>query len=240
MIDPESYLDDANKNLWNTMNQHFNIRLDYSKEGCYANFHKNNDCTIFVVKGKPDPASFTHELLHLYLPLHNTYIGGCMKNKFGNTPPFNNIFNDCLCEHISNSLEHIKMLPIYLKMGYPINKFLQKYYDKKLTTCESVCICLNYKKLFSKTHLRIISVRFFIGKFFAAKADPNMSFNYEQQLNTLDKLDHQLFSALNNFWNSWLEYDVELRQNDVLNDYIDLLDTFKEDLSNWCKNKEFV
>jgi hypothetical protein len=241
MVDVSLYIDDANKRLWETMNQSFNISIDYSSEDCYGNYMQNGDCTIYVPRmGEPDAASFTHELLHLYLPYHKTFIGGAIEGMMKETYPLNIIFDKGLYDHISNSLEHIKMLPIYLKMGYPIEKFILDYYDDKLTDDEVDRLCQSYKKGVLCIRYNRMAINFLIGKFFAVKADINTDNHYDRQLAAMDKLDHELFSTLNDFWNGWIDYDIELKREAWENDYHGLVDNLVNDLTNWSKHKKFV
>ena len=241
MIDAKLYIDDANKNLWETMNQSFNISIDYSAEDCYANYLQNGNCTIYVPRiGVPDSASFTHELLHLYLPYKGIYVGGALQLTLRNKYPLNIIFNEGLYNHISNSLEHVKMLPVYLKMGYPIDEFLLDYYDNKLTDNEVYRLCQSYKKGVLCTKYNRLAINYFIGKFFAVKADINPDNHYDYQMAALDKLDHKLFSALNVFWNGWVNYDIELKREAWEHDYHELVDILVNDLTVWSKHRKFV
>lgn len=241
MINVELYLDGVNRDLWNTMNQHFNIKIDYSTDGYYANYRKKNDCTIYVPRHRtPDSVSFTHELLHLYLPQHKIFIGGALERILKVKHPINVIFDKALYDHISNSLEHIKMLPLYLKMGYPIESFILDYYDVKLTDSEVDNLCKKYKQgiLFPKYNR--LAINYFIGKFFAVKADINTDNQYDKQMSVLNTLDHTLFSALDRFWNSWIEYDIEKKREAWDIDYHSFVDVLVNDLIKWSKHKRIV
>lgn len=241
MVDASLYIDDANKDLWETMNQSFNISIDYTSEDCYGNYFRNGNCTIYVPRmSAPDSASFTHELLHLYLPYHKTFIGGAIEGMMKETYPLNTIFDKGLYDHISNSLEHIKMLPVYLKMGYPVEKFLLDYNEEKLTYDEVDLLCKEYKKGMLCSKYNRLAIRCFIGKFFAVKADVNTYHHYDRQMAVMDKLDHELFSALDNFWNGWVEYDLEKKREAWKNDYHELVDVLVNDLTDWSKRKKFI
>lgn len=241
MIDAKLYLDNANRCLWDTLNHSFHIDIEYSSEDCYANFFQNGNCIIYVpIMKEPDSASFTHELLHLYLPYHNTFIGGAFKSMLRETFPLNIIFDDGLYDHISNTLEHIKMLPLYLKMGYPIDKFLLDYNDNKLTNDEVDLLCKSYRKGVICPKYNLLAINCYIGKFFAVKADINTDNRYDHQMALLDKLDHELFSALNNFWDAWVNYDIELKREVWDNDYHELVVVLANDLVVWSKNKKIA
>lgn len=241
MIDAKLYIDSANLKLWETMNQSFNISIDYSLENCYCNFFQKGNCIIYVPRmSAPDSASFTHELLHIYLPYHKTYIGGTVEGMLKETYPLNIIFDKKLYDHISNSLEHIKMLPIYLNMGYPIETFLLDYNNNKLTDEEVDCLCQHYKKGLFRTKYNRKAINLFIGKFFAVKADINNNNQYDRQMSALKTLDNTLYSALEKFWNSWIEYDVEKQREVWEDDYHEMVNVLVDDLTDWGKDKKIV
>ena len=240
MIDVSLYLDNANRPLWEEMSSLFNISVEYGKEKCYANFQKGQDCTIFVVKGeKPCPASFTHELLHLYLPSKQISIGGAIRGLFQGQTPHNLIFNKELYDHLSNSLSHIKMFPLFVQMGYPAETFLQDYECFKLTDSELETLVQHYKSGIFKKKYHPQAVNCFIGKFFAAKADVNPNNNYDKSLLKLKQIDPQLDSVLDGFWNSWVEYDVDLRREVWEDDYRQLVNEFCDGITEWGKGKNF-
>jgi hypothetical protein len=241
MLSVEPYLDSNNQELWQTMSQGFNIVIDYSPEGCYGNYHQSNDCTIYVPIGKePDPASFSHELLHLYLSHYKIYIGGAIECLFRERYPHNIIFDKGLYDHITNCLEHIKMLPLYLKLGYPIEKFLLDYYEEKLTFEDLKRLRKGYKSGIFSYKFNRRAVNFYIGQFFAAKADINPTNYYDKLLSDMNQLDTTLYSALDTFWNGWVNYDVEKKREVWEDDYHVLVDKLADDLSDWSKNKIFV
>ena len=240
MVDINLYLDDLNRTLWETMSRKFNINVTYGWENCYSCKHDGDNITIFVLKGqKPDSASFAHELLHLYLPSKDIRIGARIKAVFSGIPALYSIFDNRLYEHISNCLEHVKMFPVFLRMGYPKESFLQDYGDSKITFQQASEIRLFYRSLFSKKY-KSQYVNSFIGLFFSAKADVNVKNNYDGQLNILKKTDRNLFSVLDSFWNEWLEYDVERHRDVWENDYGDLVLRFEENMIQWCSDKSIV
>lgn len=241
MIDIKQYLDGSNIGLWQTMSQSFHINIDYCSEDYYGNYYRNNDCTIYVPKnGIPNTASFTHELLHLLLPSHKIYIGGAVECKLREIFPLNTIFDKDLYDHISNCLGHVKMLPRYLKMGYPIEEFLSDYHEKKLTKNGLFGLSLLCKKNCLNRKYNRMAYNAYIGKFFAAKADINPDNHYDELLNGLKKIDSKLFLALETFWNGWVDYDIEKKREVWEDDYHVLVDVLTDDLINWCKHKEFV
>ena len=56
----------------------------------------------------------------------------------------------------------------------------------------------------------------------------------------MNQLDTTLYSALDTFWNGWVNYDVEKKREVWEDDYHILVDKLADDLSDWSKNKIFV
>lgn len=241
MIDVNQYLDDRNRGLWEELNNSFNINIDFTLDSCYGNYLQSDDCTIYVpVNKKPDAASFTHELLHLYLPQRKIYIGGAIECMMCEIYPLNTIFDKCLYDHIKNSLEHVKMLPIFLRMGYPIESFLLDYYEEKLTANDVKTLRREYKSGFFSRGYKHRAVNYYIGKFFAAKADINPTNHYDKLLSDMNQLDSSLYSAIDKFWNGWIDYDVEKKRDILEEDYNALVDRLVNELNDWSNNKKIV
>ena len=240
MVDVNQYIDNCNENLWKEFSGKFNINVKYSTNNYYSNFLKDKVCTIYVLRDVPDYASFTHELLHLYLPYHKVYIGGAIKCMLSEKNVLNTIFDAPLYDHISNCLEHIKMLPLFVGMGYPIDKFLKDYYSEKLTVNEVERLCKGYKKGFISYKYDKRFVNYFIGKFFAAKADINQGNDYKEQLKKLKELDNELYIVLDSFWKEWVNYDVEKKREIWEDNYNDLVTNLSLGLESWCSKRRFV
>lgn len=241
MIDATQYLDSRNMELWEELNSSFNITIKNGQEYCYANYHINNNCTIYVPKiGIPDSASFTHELLHLYLSSHKIYIGGAIECFIREIYPLNTIFDKDLYDHISNCLEHIKMLPVYLNMGYPLESFLSDYNEEKITFERLEQLGKRYKKtsLLSSKYNRE-AINHYIGIYFAIKADINPNHYYDHHLKILDGIDHTLYSILDVLWDEWNNYDVDKTREVWEDDYHKIIDRFVNELTDWSNNKKF-
>ena len=240
VIDASPYIDDRNRALWETMNKRFNISVEHSVEDCYGNYLIKDDCTIYVCKNEdPSPSSFTHELLHLYLPTKDIRIGSTIQLFLQEHYPQCLIFDKILYDHISNCLEHIKTFPIFVEMGYPTQDFIQDYITNKLTDNDLNPIVHYYRVGLFKKRYNVQAVNCFIGKFFASKADVNPDHNYDNQLLKLKALDSQLYSILDGFWNNWIDYDIECKREVWEHNHRTLVDTFDKELTQWGKNKNF-
>lgn len=226
-------IDDKNKGLWEDLSEEFSIRIESSFESNYLTNFKDGIITIYIHEDNLNPASFTHELLHILMKRSNKNVGKHLDEKIKSNESLHYMFSLQLRDHISNCLEHIKMLPIYLNFGYSQMEFISDYSEKKMNN-----------KLFANLKSQFVvngvydreAVDFYIGKFYAMKACPNPAFDYQKYYEGFKRLDKKLFHALNEFWEDWETYDVE----DSNDDYAEMLDLFIEDLINWQSNKTMI
>jgi hypothetical protein len=122
--------------LWETLNNSFDIKIEPSHNNEYSCFNINNNSTIYVVADDLCAASFTHELLHLYLRLKKVYIGAGFINMVKGSHILTKIFSEPLLNHIGNCLDHIKMFQIYDDLGYEADKFILDFNEFKCKPTE--------------------------------------------------------------------------------------------------------
>lgn len=187
-MDTNGLIDNRNLELWNSLRMVHDIEIRKEKRPDYLAFSKNGKTIIFVPFDNVDPASFTHELLHIYLRTKKVFIGGGLTVSIKESEKLSRIFSDNLIDHIGNCLDHIKMLPEFLTLGFSENDFLSDYSVNKLTDEEIFKIKKHYTTtiLFKKVY-DAAAVDFFIGKYFAASSFPNKSYDYQSQLKELEK-----------------------------------------------------
>lgn len=226
-------VDERNQYLWKNIKQHYKITIVYSETDEYGNFPINNKSTISVAKNNLNPDSFTHELLHIYMRLHEIYIGGGITNIISSSNIMSLIFSENLLDHFGNSLDHIKMLPIYLAMGFNKEKFLHDYYEQKCTNEDISLMKKNYKigKIYNSQ-----AIDYYIGKYLAIMADPNDSFNYLPYLQKLKKIDSNLYLVLDKLIKDWNDFQID-EEDSALNDYHSILFDFYDGLKKWITNK---
>ena len=129
------------------------------------------------------------------------------------------------------------MFPEFLRFGYNKNKFISDYSINKLTKEEIAKI----KKQFStgmwfyKVY-SAMAIDAFVGKFFAANACPNDSFDYSKQLVELRKIDTDLFQILDTFLTNWKNFDYTDTDR-IPGSYHILLFDFIENLEKWTRGK---
>lgn len=230
-------IDSRNESLWTELQRRYNITFEKSDNGEYSCFSINDDITFFIVPDNLSKDSFTHEMLHVYLRMKDCYMGAGLKLTIKQSKILSAIMSDKLIEHMGNCLDHIKMLPIYLDMGFNREKFLLDYDTHKCSDNELFSLKANYwqgKKINPK------SVDLYIGKLFAIYADPNNSIDYSIQLNALKKIDPMLYQITTDMIEYWNKIKIEDRQL-MDDDYHSVLFEYYDNLKKWItKNKIIV
>lgn len=215
-MDTTGLLDSRNAELWNSLIGLQQIEIVREKRSDYLASSKEGRSVIHVNIDNICPASFAHELLHIQLKVKKVFIGSGLTNYLKGIPRLNRMFPDALLDHIGNCLEHVKILPDYLRLGYDVKDFISDYSENKLTDAELMELKVYYKS--NRTyHIKAISQ--FIGKYFAAKACPNDTHDYANRLEELRKVDRKLYSVLDNLMNAWLKLNIEIEE-----DYHPILD----------------
>lgn len=222
-------IDDRNRELWNKISNKFKVGFVKSNNHEYGCYSEGDSVTFKIGQGELSKDSFSHEMLHVYFRLHECYLGVGLSDMLLYNNRLGEILSSELIEHIGNCFEHIKMLPIYLKMGFDKSKFLSDYHELKCKSGEL--------KYFQENYLigGIINVKLidrFIGKLVAMLADPNDDFNYQRELREFKRLDSSLFLAIEKAINLWKTIDIE---NDDITEtnYHDLIFNLEHDLENW-------
>jgi hypothetical protein len=167
-------------------------------------------------------------MLHINIRLKECYVGGSLKNLIACNVTLSELINLKLLEHIGNCLDHTKMLPTYLKMGFNREKFLTDYNKPKCTNEEIAEIKKYYKR---SGQLEPSAVRLFIGKIVGILADPNDKFNYDSHLNKLRMIDPVLYGLFTEMFEHWDRIDLD---NSIIgNNYHIMLMNLYEGLEKW-------
>ena len=72
-------IDKRNIDLWETLNKEFEISIVRQNQDTYSVYTRSGKATISIPLDKADCASFTHELLHIYMKKKEVFIGGGLK-----------------------------------------------------------------------------------------------------------------------------------------------------------------
>lgn len=229
-------IDLRNEELWNILNAKYNITFKDSDNNEYGCYSKNDEITFYVPPNNLCKDSFTHEMLHAYLRINDCFIGAGLKNTIWQSKILTSMLSLPLLEHMGNCLDHIKMLPIYLHMGFEREKFILDYDIYKFTADEVLSLKRSYR-IGKKINPR--SVDFYIGKLFAMSADPNDSFDYSNQFESLRKIDPLLYQINKRMIDFWHEIKIEDRQ--IFDcDYHSVLLEYYENLKKWISKNKFI
>ncbi|MBP0905444.1 hypothetical protein ACFSKN_09995 [Mariniflexile gromovii] len=229
-------IDERNQKIWNDLNKTHSVTVEYIDSPNYSCFSANNNSTIFVSQNNIDINSFTHELLHILIRQKEIYFGASLSNAISGNPNLNRFFSDGLIEHFGNCMEHIKMLPIYLELGFDKKKFIIDYEENKCTKAEVQNIKSQFKT-FGKYNGKAID--YYIAKYIAVKADPKKHLNYEKSLKELNKIDPKLFQILEKCVNDWKNMPID-KVNIWDEDYISISFNFCENLEEWGIEKNIT
>lgn len=198
------FINDRNRSLWQSINQNFRIIVETHSNQHFYHYFKDGEVFLFLPEEGGTPELFTHELLHLDLIAKGVFITNYLKERLRNEPLLHWTFNENLFEQIGNCLEHWKMLPQYLELGFERDLFSDSYYMPCCTKMSMQMISSGMKKDVPAR----ASVDLFIHKFFAMKSCLNPGFNYEAQLAELRTVNEELYCILEQFWKNWLAFDV--------------------------------
>lgn len=230
----KSLTDKVNIALWNEMDSSYSITLKESPEPNHiVNFRNDGEIILYINEDNLTTASFTHELLHIYLRHQGVNIVAELNDKIAKSEKLNYIFSHDLRDHIGNCLEHIKMLFIFIKYGYKNSDFIDDFYEPKMTDIT----LYNFSSVFKESGIYDRdAIDCYIGKFFGMKACNNKAFNYTKYYKALKELDLGLYNVLLRFSNSWVDYDVEKYDRE----YLIYLQNFIDELEDWTKNKMII
>jgi hypothetical protein len=233
----EGLIDSRNSELWRTLNNCCQIEIQIGNCTNYDLSSKGELSIIYVPENNYDPAFFTHELLHIYLRTRQVFIGSGITSIKENSL-LSKIFSGELIEHIGNCLDHIKMYPLFIEMGYPSEKFTIDFSIDKLNQQEQNLIStfLYCRKPCKKIYNSKV-IDFYIGKFFAVIACPNRQFDYSEKLSRLKEIEKDLYLILEKFSNAWINYNIEDR-DPLTGGYQIFLYDFINSLEKWALRRK--
>lgn len=239
-METQGLLDRKNLEQWNTLRNEYEIVIQKEKIINYSAYSENSKAIIYVPHDNLDSASFTHELLHVFLRTKRVFIASGFALSIKGNKRLSRILSEGLIEQAGNCMDHILIYPEFIHLGYPKERFISDYSINKLTDEDLEFINNNFykQKLFRKTYCAS-AIDFFIGKYFAAKACPNDSFNYNDQLNKLKTIDPALYQVLETFFSKLKKFDYE-DTDPITGSYHTFLLDFTSNLTNWTKGKHIV
>jgi hypothetical protein len=225
-------LDERNRGLWNDINEKFTVTIQNSYTGNYGCYSQNSDIIFYIDPNNLCKDSFTHELLHVYLRLKEFYIGASLTNTIMGSKILSMILSDKLIEHMGNCLDHVKMLPLYLEMGFDRKKFIVDYNLYKCTDEE----LLEFKRFYrngKKVNVNLVDP--YIGRIVAILADPNDELDYSKDLEKLKQIDSHLYQIIERLITHWKEVKIQER-NIWEDDHTTVTYNFYQNMKTWMSN----
>lgn len=228
-------LDARNKDLYNFVNESLTLSIVPTSDPSYGVYCKGDNATIFVPLGKPSPSSFAHELLHVELKVRG--VNFSTKLSVSERPALIPIFSESLSDHITNVLEHRKMFPRFVALGYKEVDFLSDALSPVLTRCEVDALIKGIKH---GGQYYASGIDSFIGKYLAARCSCFSFFDYSKELQSLRVAEPELSSVLDQLVDRWDDYDIE-KEGDILSDsYLMISYDFLNEVEEWINTIEVV
>lgn len=227
-------LDLRNQKLWDSIQEKYNVSIESRFGGNYGCYSQNDNIIFFIDSNNLCKDSFTHELLHIYLRLKEFYIGASLKLTVRGSRILSNIMSDRLLEHMGNCLDHVKMLPIYLEMGFDRKKFIVDYNIYKCTN-EELQEIKKYYRTGRKINISVVDS--YIGRIVSIIADPNDEFDYSKDIVELRKIDPFLYQIIEKLFNDCREIKLENRSIFENDDHAVVFNFYKN-MKTWMSNNK--
>lgn len=228
LIEPRftNLINEQNLDLWKKVSHCFKIKLEESPESGYLTYFDVNSVIIEIDMRDRTPASFTHELLHLYMKIEGVHVAWELKKKITADMALTEIFSTSLRVHIGNCLEHVKMLPLFLSLGFRNEDFISDYHQKIIDDGKMQDLESEYYKNGSPV---LAKVDTYIDLFFTMKASNNPEFDYSSYFKRMEKLDELLFKIHFEFWEVWKNFKI----GQAKRAYFPSLNSYLERLKIW-------
>lgn len=219
----KKYINHRNQKLYDELSMVYDIKL-FLDPKLNSWSVDNNEPIIRTPKDDLNIASFTHELLHIYLDSLGLTPKVDIYYKVFNIAVLQSINRAMLFDHIYNVSSHKKMYPIFRKLGFQDKDFVKNnghFFNRLDYFIIKICKKSN---MFPK-----LWISQFIGHFFSLKNDiiaDNREYN-RKYLYKMAKLDKSLYKIIYDFDSKWTKQtNLECRGN-----YLELSDN----LYKWLK-----
>lgn len=224
-------LDVPTLELLTEINKDFHVSFtEWNKE--YAEvFTQNNIAEIFYNPKNIKTESIAHELLHIWLKKFNYFSSTHIFLSFENDEKLSKVFTKYLCDFIGNYMDHYKMYPKYLSMGYKPEHFIQEGLNSKCSLSQ-----INFLFLKPFGVYNAASVNLYIGSLFSIYAD-HVENDYSKHLRKLKEKDTVLFDIVTEFWKSWEKFDIE-NIDPITNSDFELIESFIVNIEVWASDKK--
>lgn len=227
----QQIIDQPTTELMTELKEEFIISFEPWNKGYCEVFIQNNVAEIFYNPKNIKTESIAHELLHIWLKKFNYFSSTRIFQSFENDEKLSKIFTKFLCDFILNYMDHYKMYPKYLEMGYTAENFIKEGVNSKCSLSQ-----INFLFLKPFGVYKAASVNLYIGSLFSIYAD-HVENDYSKHLVKLKKKDSELFNIITNFWEDWKKFDIE-NIDPINNSDFELIESFIFNIREWASNKK--
>jgi hypothetical protein len=231
MPEISDYIDERNAALWHFIETHHPIVLRYTlkKDFSYFIFGVASDVVIDIPFYNYSIELLTHELLHIYLHIKQVHVGQYLGTKSMQSKTLQKIYGDEMIKFTANCLEHDKMLPMYLELGYDRNAFVCDYDVAKCTQLDIEFLTRHLKQANKSWDL---ATKTFVKVYLGMNSCPNTTIDYQPFLVSLKIINEHLYLILDKFWTSWELFDIETL-NENPQGYTPICDDFLMEMTDW-------
>jgi len=226
-------VDHRNRDLWNLIDANFDVKIKYTRKPWASVYCKGSSVIFRLPKKDLSPDSFTHELLHVYLKHKEVNIGAAIQNMVIGNQNLKRLFNPDLFSHIGNCLDHVKILPIYLQLGFDRANFISDYNDNGFTLTRFQSMELFFKA----NSLSSSAFPEYVGAIIGMFAEPNVSFDHSALKLRYRNLDEALYMCVETLFKSWDQ--VNINSTDVMEtSYHEVANEFIFNIEDWIDSLE--
>lgn len=233
MLGLNQLLDDRNRKLYQEVSRAAKLELNPTSCKCYGCFSKGPVNRIDIpINQPPSPSSFAHELLHAKLNVKSAHIS--FKLGVSGSVILSKVVSDNLCDHLNNVLQHRKMFPEFLALGYQEGEFLSDAHEILLDEVGALNIAADCAKRTSA------EIDFFIGKYMAARCSLFSFHDYSKPLAILRASEPRLTEIMEVLVSSWDAYDPD-REGDLdAVSHFEIEYNFLSDLEDWLNSQKII
>ena len=220
----ELLLNDKTKPIWKSFRFKYNIDLipeyDYYITIIERKIRRHK-ISIYYDINEPRPDYFAHELLHILIHKEGYVISRLIDKYVWNYPCVCRIWNRDFRNLIENIIDHDKMYPKYLDLGFNKYEFVRGFNERKCTVQEI------QNEVINDFHPNLNTLSYITAKYFLMKGTFALNIDYSKELKLIYELSPKLFRILDEFWNSLSQLNPPYSrktQVDLVNEFFNNLE----------------
>lgn len=228
-FDVEEQLDEQNKQLLTEIRNKMSVKFEIFNKPYFENFSINDNVTVYVNPKIFKNSSVAHELLHAWFRGLGLMGSNMIYLSARGNPKFSLVFDKRLCDHIGNCMDHYKIYPKFLEMGYASEDFLSsKGMQCDISSIRKLRVQSN--GVYSTKHLNN-----YIGYLISIYAD-HLRNDYSQHLAQMQNIDPELFNIVTELWQVWKNIDITNPDPITRMDF-EAINDFIMNMENWMGSR---